>query len=115
MIMLRMCVAFAACAALATACGEEIDDDAADDGDTTFACDRITCDSAAGEFCWFQRFQNGETHTPQCMAPATPCTTCACAAEAVAEDLDGSNNCSGLTECKQDGAAIVYSCVNPPL
>lgn len=26
-----------------------------------------------------------------------------------------SNNCNGLVECRQDGAAITYACTSPPL
>jgi hypothetical protein len=98
--------------ALATACGEDTGDNE-EGGDTTFACEYITCDSAKGEFCWFQRYPTGEVHSATCMAPAAACTTCACAEEAVAAELDGSINCNSLTSCSQEGEAITYSCDNP--
>lgn len=93
------------------ACGEEAPED--NEGATTFACENTTCDSATGEFCWFQRYANGESHSATCVAPTTACETCECAEEAVQAELDGSNNCSGLTSCSQDGAAITFTCDNP--
>jgi hypothetical protein len=113
MTMTKM-VAVVAFVLAAMACGEDTGE-TDEEGETTFACEYVTCDSAKGEFCWFQRYPTGEAHSATCMAPATPCTTCECAAEAVAADLDGSNNCDSLTACRQDGDAITYSCDNPPI
>lgn len=100
-----------------TACGDEGggDDGGGNENDvTTFACENVTCDFAAGEFCWFQRYSGtGESHSATCVAPATACTTCDCAADAVAADLDGSNNCDSVVSCSQDGDAITYACTNP--
>ena len=95
------------------ACGGDID---VDDEDTTFTCEDTTCDTDKGEFCWFQRFANtGETHSATCLAPTTACTSCACAEDAVADELDGASNCDSLVSCSQDGGAITLVCTNPQI
>ena len=83
------------------------------EGVTTFDClrDDVVCDSAKGELCLFERFANGEGHTPQCL-PADDCTDCDCAEEVARAEFDGVNNCDGGFACSVENGAITAICQN---
>lgn len=103
------------CTFALVACGDGTsgEGEGENEGDTTFACEYVTCDSAKGELCWFQRYPTGEAHSATCLAPPTACTSCSCAEDAVDVELDGASNCDSLVSCTQDNEAITVICDNP--
>ena len=45
--------ALCVCTFALVACGDGTGSEGENEGDTTFACENDTCDSAQGELCWF--------------------------------------------------------------
>ena len=117
MVKVRLAARFSLYAFLvvaAAACGNGDSDDTNAEV-TTFDCLNVTCDSADGEFCFYQTYQTGEDYGAECLTPEETCTTCDCAEEEVYAYIGDASNCDGVVACSQENDAITFSCVNPAM